>query len=99
MHSTRTIAQTIQQLVADNTNLRHTPLKNINGLINPHILRFKTDTSIWDAMRDIRGFVGESVPIIEPENNHLIGVLVETDLIEAYLKSVKTLRNEETANA
>ena len=49
-------------------------------------------------MRDIKGFVGERVPIVD-EENRLIGVIYEADLIDAYMDTVAALRNEETANA
>ncbi len=74
------------------------PISDIEEIINPHCLRFKTTTSIWEGMRDIKGFVGERVPIID-ENNKLMGVIYEADLINAYMDTVKALRNEETANA
>lgn len=80
----------------------HTPdkqLDQLSDIVNKNVLRFSANTSIWDAMRDIRGFVGERVPIIDESNGHLKGVIYEADLIETYLRTIKALRNEETANA
>ena len=74
-------------------------LLEIEDLVNQYGLRFSPTTSIWDAMRDIKDFVGESVPIVDKQSQKLTGIIYETDLIRAYMQTARELRNEETANA
>ena len=74
-------------------------LMAVEGLVNQHGLRFRPDTSIWDAMREIKGFIGECVPIVDNKSGELTGIVYETDLIEAYMQTALELRSEETANA
>lgn len=72
-------------------------LIDIEDIVNPHCLRFSASTSVWEGMRDIKGFVGERVPIVD-DDNKLIGIIYEADLIHVYLDTVKKLRDQETAN-
>lgn len=74
-------------------------LLEVEYLVNQYGLRFSPTTSIWDAMRDIKDFVGESVPIVDKQSQKLTGIIYETDLIGAYMRTAHELRNEETANA
>ncbi len=74
-------------------------LLEVENLVNQYGLRFSPTTSIWDAMRDIKDFVGESVPIVDKQSQKLTGIIYETDLIRAYMQTARDLRNEETANA
>ena len=74
-------------------------LMEVESLVDPHSLRFHPGTSIWDAMHDIKGYVGESIPIVDRDNGTLVGIIHESDLIRAYMQSAHELRSEETANA
>lgn len=56
------------------------------------------ETSLWEAMELLRDFVGESVPVIDGEGR-LLGIVVESDLIRAYLDLLEALREEEHAAA
>lgn len=56
------------------------------------------DTSLWEAMQLLRDFVGESVPVIDPDGR-LVGIVVESDLIRAYLDLLDAMREEEHAAA
>jgi CIC family chloride channel protein len=74
-------------------------LMAVEGLVNQHGLRFRPDTSIWDAMSEIKGFIGECIPIVDNKSGELTGIVYETDLIEVYMQTALELRSEETANA
>lgn len=59
---------------------------------------FTTDTSVWDAMEALEGFVGESVPVVD-ETGKPVGIVSEEAVIRAYLSIVHDLRREENATA
>lgn len=52
-------------------------------------------TSIWEAMTMMQGFVGESIPILD--DGKLVGALSEGEIVAAYLQIVDDLRREEHA--
>jgi CIC family chloride channel protein len=54
-------------------------------------------TSLWDAMRKLRDFVGEAVPVLD-RDGRLTGTVYESDLIEAYLEVLDQMREEEHAS-
>ena len=74
-------------------------LMEVEGLVDIHSLRFHPGTSIWDAMHDVKGYVGESIPVVDRDNGKLAGIIHESDLIRAYMHTAHELRSEETANA
>lgn len=53
------------------------------------------DTSIWTAMSEMEGFVGESIPVLE--DGRLVGVLFESTIVAAYLAILEDIRREEHA--
>lgn len=53
------------------------------------------DTSVWDAMTQLQGFVGESIPVLD--NGKLVGALSEGEIVGAYLEIVERTREEENA--
>ena len=53
------------------------------------------DSSIWDAMNDMKGFIGESIPVLSRGNRRLLGVVSESAIITAYLQTVHRSRQEE----
>ena len=53
------------------------------------------DTPVWDAMTQLQGFVGESIPVLD--NGKLVGALSEGEIVGAYLEIVEALRREEHA--
>lgn len=69
----------------------------VDGLQMPERV-LAPDTSIWDAMHRIRGFVGESVPVVDGEGCWQ-GVVFEAELVRAYLDTVEDIRREEHAAA
>ena len=52
-------------------------------------------TSLWEAMSALEGFIGEAVPIVDSKSNLLIGMVQESELINAYQRIAKELRSEE----
>ncbi|MGB0847681.1 MAG: chloride channel protein [Thiolinea sp.] len=57
---------------------------------------FSDKTSIWQAMRSLGDFVGNTIPVINNEGK-LSGIITEAELIKAYLEIVHQLRREENA--
>ncbi|MGB1010739.1 MAG: chloride channel protein [Thiolinea sp.] len=57
---------------------------------------FNDKTSIWQAMRSLGNFVGNTIPVINNEGK-LSGIITEAELIKAYLEIVHQLRREENA--
>lgn len=57
-----------------------------------------TQDSIWESMERIGGFVGESIAVIESDDDdRLIGVINEAAIVRAYLDTVYEIRREENA--
>jgi CIC family chloride channel protein len=56
---------------------------------------FDEDTTLWQGMSALEGFVGEAVPIVSGTDATLIGMIAESELITAYQKTSKGLRSEE----
>ena len=56
---------------------------------------FDEDTTLWQGMSALEGFVGEAVPIVSGTDATLIGMVAESELITAYQKIARGLRSEE----
>jgi CIC family chloride channel protein len=56
---------------------------------------FNEDTTLWQGMSALEGFVGEAVPIVSATDAMLIGMVAESDLITTYQKIARGLRSEE----
>ncbi|WP_278368196.1 chloride channel protein [Marinobacter salarius] len=59
---------------------------------------FDHDTTVWQSMDMLRGFLGEAVPLVD-RDGRLIGVVPEEAVIRAYLEIVHDLREEENEAA
>lgn len=59
---------------------------------------FDEDTSVWQSMDLLRGFLGEAVPLVS-KYGRLMGVVPEEAVIRAYLEIVHDLREEENEAA
>ena len=59
---------------------------------------FDYDTTVWQSMELLRGFLGEAVPLVG-RDGRLIGVVPEEAVIRAYLEIVHDLREEENEAA
>ncbi|MDL0430438.1 chloride channel protein [Marinobacter sp. TBZ242] len=64
----------------------------------PAYTTFNEDTSVWQSMEMLRGFLGEAVPLVD-RNGRLMGVVPEEAVIRAYLEIVHDLREEENEAA
>ena len=58
-------------------------------------LRFHPEHSVWDAMKKLENFVGESIPVIKDQQ--LLGVVFEATIVSAYLETIDNIRKEENA--
>lgn len=66
----------------------------VAGVRRPASVVFHEDTSVWDSMGLLRGFLGEAVPLLD-RNGRLLGVVPEEAVIRAYLEIIHQLRREE----
>ncbi len=71
----------------------------VSSLMRPAALVFDEATTLAGAMRQLEGFVGDVIPVVETGSNRLLGAVTETAIIKAYLKAVRELRREENATA
>ncbi|MDC0948379.1 chloride channel protein [Gammaproteobacteria bacterium] len=71
----------------------------IGNYLIRHSARFNESTTIWEAMRELQGFVGDAVPLVDSSSGKLLTVVTESSIIGAYLKIVHDLREEENAPA
>jgi len=65
---------------------------------DPEAISMSAETSIWEAMNQLREFVGEGVPVLD-DDSRLLGTVFESDLIDAYLELLESTRREEHAAA
>jgi len=73
------------------------PRGNAGELARDDSLRFHAGMSVWDAMEAMESFVGESIPVLDARGR-LLGVVHESALVAAYLRTVRELRAEENAD-
>ncbi len=45
-----------------------------------------SEISLFDTIKELSNFVGESVPVVNKSNNNFIGIISENDVLDAYLK-------------
>jgi CIC family chloride channel protein len=50
-----------------------------------------------DAMEIAKDFIGEAIPVINHQNQRLVGVVSEADLFKAYSNITQEVREIETA--
>lgn len=56
---------------------------------------FNENTSIWEAMETMRGYIGEAIPLIDSASGRYLGAIPEAVVINAYLDAGHELRREE----
>lgn len=71
----------------------------VSSLMKPPALVFDETTTLAQAMRELEGFVGDVIPVVDTLSNKLLGVVTEAAIIKAYLQAVNELRREENATA
>lgn len=71
--------------------------KTARGFADPNCLQFLAGQSMNDAMKIAIDFLGEAIPVIDPQNKQLVGVVSEADLFRAYSIITERVRKIETA--
>ncbi len=69
--------------------------QKITNLMRTDMPVLNENTSLWQAMSALEGFIGEAVPIVDSKTNKLIGMIQESELITRYQKTANALRSEE----
>ena len=67
----------------------------VRDVLHADTLFLFDDSSLWDAMNEMKGFVGESIPVLSRGEHQLLGVLSESAIVGAYLDTVHRSRQEE----
>ncbi len=75
------------------------PSAAVSSLMKPVTLVFDETTTLAGAMRQLEGFVGDVIPVVDASSNRFVGAVTETAVIKAYLQAVQELRREENATA
>ena len=55
----------------------------------------KPDTSILSTIEKLSTFVGESIPVVDPKNNKLLGIISESNVLKAYIDLSEQIKNIE----
>ena len=71
--------------------------KTATSLADSDCLKLSSAQSMNDAMKIAIDFVGEAIPVIDPQNQQLVGVVSEADLFRAYSSITQEVREIETA--
>ena len=69
----------------------------VRDVMRPPRLRFDEGTTVVAAMRAVRDYVGDAVPVVHSKDGRLVGVVTEAAIIQAYLDVSRHLREEENA--
>ena len=59
-----------------------------------HII-LSPEQSILETIEKLSNFVGESIPIVNSENNKMLGIISENDILDAYIKLSNEIKNIE----
>ncbi|MGI9310963.1 MAG: chloride channel protein [bacterium] len=70
--------------------------RSARDVMHDDALRFDSGMSVWAAMEAMESFVGESIPVLD-RDGALLGVVHESTLVRAYLRTVHKLREAEHA--
>ncbi len=79
------------ELAAAGTSLDAT----VGDHATPEALILGPDDSIWTAMEQMQGFIGESIPVVDDER--LVGVAFASTIVSAYIDVLGGVRQEEHA--
>lgn len=78
----------LQDLQAESTCL-------VKDVLKADTLVLFEDSSLWDAMNEMQGFIGEFIPVVSRSDNRLLGVVSESTIVSTYLQTVHQSRQEE----
>ena len=56
---------------------------------------FDENTSIWEAMQEMRAYLGEAIAVVDSASGRYLGAIPESAAINAYLDATESLRREE----
>ncbi len=68
---------------------------NVSKVLQIDMPVYDENTTLWQGMSALEGFVGEAVPIVSARDKKLIGMIAESELITASQKIARGLRSEE----
>lgn len=104
--ATLTAANQTEAVVADQQqyigmiNLHHLLKQDDYTLLNNSLSadwpRLDDSTSVWQAMRSLQNFAGNSIPVVNADQQ-LVGIITEAALITAYMEIIHGIRQEENA--
>jgi len=70
-----------------------------NNKISQHLsnnpITLNHDASIMQAMEIASKFIGETIPVVNPKTNEMVGVVSEGDIFEVYLSTQSRIRDLE----
>ncbi|MEZ5450105.1 MAG: CBS domain-containing protein [Thiolinea sp.] len=85
----------LQDMLAESAT---TPAQAVSSVLRTDWPQFTASTSVWQAMRTLDRFVGETMPLLDEQDGcTVLGMVTEADLVAAYLEIVHDLRREENA--
>ena len=62
------------------------PPLNVAEMVEPDPLVLDKESSVAAAIETASDFVGESIPVVDLKTQKLVGVITESDLLQAYLE-------------
>jgi len=65
--------------------------EKIKKFADKNCVTIKSDASLQQAMEAAANFVGEAIPIIDRQTNHVVSVITEGAIFEAYLNVQDTV--------
>jgi len=89
-HESRYLGMVTQQQLHDRRDSTR-----VNAIDIESGIVFDENTSIWDAMERMRGYIGEAIPVVDSVSGRYLGALPEAMVINAYLDAGHELRREE----
>ncbi len=76
----------------------HSPADPVDRHVTPAMLVFDDQTNLAQALEQLRGFVGDAIPIVSRADGRYLGAVTEADIVSAWLDESARLREEENAS-
>ena len=90
----------LEELVASEEGAELGTAPTVSRLAKREALVLTAKTTVWTAMEQLGDFVGESIPVVEADDDgRMLGVVFEASIVKAYMDTVKDIRREENAGA